>query len=471
MDLSKLTDEQIKVATKVIDAAEKYGINPDFVLPMVQIESNFEPGAKSKAGAVGPMQLMPKTAEGLKVDPNDVDQNIDGGMRFLKQLVDNKKFGGDPEKIFAAYNAGPNHKFFETGDMADLPDETVKHVVKIYNLYGDNVPAMTVSQAEKTGEDSDIPQVGSSENPYGEDTVPTWDADKESRDMQRLSAGVLGAGAGTMAGSVYAAKAPVVRIAQRVGLLPGGKPISPADAANLVQQTMTANAPQSVVRKPHGGENWQKSLTGISLPGAQMDKASLDLAKNMQNVVGIGGAPGFTGGTITEGGVILSPQDAAAIKAKQQAMLQPRVRQPSIVSKVPAAILGASPIKGGLAGFGIGYGAQDVADKMRQGDTSGAAVSGAGVLGDIMALAPTATKVGAKVAPIGGALSSSAEAARRMREKDYVGALTSALGAAGPYVAPFALGPEVGIPVGIGLALGSPMANELKDYIQRKMAE
>ena len=174
--------------------------------------------------------------------------------------------------------------------------------------------------------------------------------------------------------------------------------------------------------------------------------------------------------SITEGGVILSPQDAAAIQAKQQAFA-PRVRQPSVFSKVPAAIFRSSPVKAGMVGFGVGYGAQDTLSKARAGDTGGAAVSGTGVLGDIMALAPTATRIGAKVAPLGGALSSSAEATRRLQDKDYVGALTAALGAAGPYIAPWAFGPEVGIPVGVGLALGSPMANELKDYIKRKMAE
>ena len=128
----------------------------------------------------------------------------------------------------------------------------------------------------------------------------------------------MGAALGAGAGSVYTAKAPIFRMAQRVGLLPGGKPITPVEAESLARQVMSpAPQPESVVRKPHGGENWQKSLTGISTPGAQMDKASLDLAKGMQGAVGIQGAPGFTGGTITPGGIILSPQDASVVQAQQ----------------------------------------------------------------------------------------------------------------------------------------------------------
>lgn len=474
-ELSSLDEERSQVAMKVINSARKYGINPEFVLPMVKIESGFKPSVVSEAGAIGPMQLLPKTAKDLKVDPNDVDQNIDGGMRFLKSLIDNKKFESDPEKIFAAYNAGPNHKFFETQNMADLKDETVGHVVKILNEFGKKSPPMTLSSSELEVAPSE-PEVTPSEpiklsgdeSPYGSDIVPTWDQNKEEQEARRTVSGALGAAAGTTLGTVYAAKAPVVRMAQRVGLLPGGKPIAPAEAAQLVEKAMT---PQSVVRQPaHGGEAWQKGLTGISTPGAQMNKKSLDLAQGMQEAVGIHGVPGFTGGTITEGGLILSPSDVQAIQAKQAAAPIPRVPQPGIISTVASKILGSSPVKGGLVGLNLGYGGQDISNRLANKDYTGAGISGAGLVGDVASLAPTATKLGARVAPLGGALSASADAARRAHDRDYIGALTSAVGAVGPYVAPFALGPEVGIPVGIGLALGSPIANEVKDYIQRKMA-
>ena len=404
MDLSKLDDDQIKVALKVIASAKKHGLNPDFVLPMVSQESSFRPDAKSPAGAIGPMQLMPKTAKDLGVDPNNLDENIDGGMRYLKGIVENKKFGGDPRNIFAAYNAGPNHSFFETGNFQDLQDETINHVVKIMGAYGDNVPSITVTptEPEKTAPASDPG------DQYSGDAVADA-VDQKTIGLTPKETGAMGAAIGAGAGSVYSAKMPVVRMAQRVGLLPGGKPISPAEAAALAERVMTpGTAPtpvDSVVRKPSGGENWQKSLTGISTPGAQMDKTSLDLAKRMQGTVGIGGAPGFTGGTITPGGVILSPQDAAAVQARQQAAaalaaqnearyqqsLQ-KANQPDRVAQGFKNIVGSGPVRGGLAGLGVGYNVQDAYNQYQQGNMLGGSLAtgaaGASGLSLVPRLAP-----------------------------------------------------------------------------------
>ena len=101
--MSKLSDDQLKIALKVIDSAEKHGVNPDFVLPMVMVESGFKQDIKSPRGAIGVMQLMPDTAKGLNVNPNDLDENIDGGMRLLKELSSDKRIGGDPYKEYVIY--------------------------------------------------------------------------------------------------------------------------------------------------------------------------------------------------------------------------------------------------------------------------------------------------------------------------------------------------------------------------------
>lgn len=402
MDLSKFDDEQVKVALKVIDSAKKHGINPDFVLPMVYAESAFRPDAHS-GKAIGPMQLTPGTAKDLGVDPHNLDQNIDGGMRFLKSLVENKKLGGDPHNIFAAYNAGPNAKFFETGNLSDLPDETVGHVVRLMGSYGNNVPSMTIAPQEET-KTTPEPDTKTDEQ-YSGRPIATEPSSTE-QDWSAKATGAVGAAIGAGAGSLYSAKAPAFRLAQRIGLLPGGKPITPSDAAELVEKTMTTNAPEPAGRKPHGGENWQKSLTGISTPGAQMDKASLDLAKGMQQTVGIGGAPGFTGGTITPGGVILSPQDAAAVSARQQAqalkaaetearlqqMIRDAMKADTVKQRFGAAVSSA-PVRGAMAGMGVGFNLQDAYQKMvNQGDYLGgsAALGGAGAsaLGLVPRLAP-----------------------------------------------------------------------------------
>lgn len=171
MDLSKLTDEQLDIAEKIAKKAKEKGLNPDFVLPMVMAESGFNPKAESRKGAIGVMQLMPDTAKGLRVNPHDMDENIDGGLNLLKELVSNKKIGNDPYKVLAGYNTSTEtrNKFYETGDLAVLPDETISHMEKVSNFYGGSLPKVS-------GEATEEPAAGEPSGdvkppPPGDDTI------------------------------------------------------------------------------------------------------------------------------------------------------------------------------------------------------------------------------------------------------------------------------------------------------------
>ena len=100
-----LTEQQI-IDQNIQKAAAKYDLAPDLIRGVIRAESNFEVKAVSRAGAQGLMQLMPATAKELGVEDSfDIAQNIDGGAKYLRQMLD--RFSGNVRKALAAYNAGP----------------------------------------------------------------------------------------------------------------------------------------------------------------------------------------------------------------------------------------------------------------------------------------------------------------------------------------------------------------------------
>ena len=120
--------------TEIInDACYRHGVDPALVHAIVKVESDFNPYAMSKKGAVGLMQLMPQTAIGLRVqNVFSPDENIDGGVKYLRYLLD--RYEGNLSLALAAYNSGETA--VERWGTVPPFHETQDYVQRILKIYG-----------------------------------------------------------------------------------------------------------------------------------------------------------------------------------------------------------------------------------------------------------------------------------------------------------------------------------------------
>lgn len=135
----EINSGNMSIEEAVKKASTKYGVDESFIKAVIKAESSFDPKAKSHAGAMGLMQLMPGTARELGVtNPYDIEENIDGGTKYLRGLLD--MYGNSKELALAAYNAGPGavrtRGVQGKEDIDRMPTETKNYVKNVMKYYG-----------------------------------------------------------------------------------------------------------------------------------------------------------------------------------------------------------------------------------------------------------------------------------------------------------------------------------------------
>ena len=134
--LNVSVDERIENAIEI--SSKKYGVDEKLIKAIIKFESKFDPKVVSPVVDQGFMQFMPDNCRDLGVsDPFNIEQNIDGGVRHIKEYLD--RYKGNMEMSLMAYNGGPtrmmNRGVRSINDLYKMPRETQNYVPKVMSYY------------------------------------------------------------------------------------------------------------------------------------------------------------------------------------------------------------------------------------------------------------------------------------------------------------------------------------------------
>jgi len=426
-DYSSLSPEQTQIALKVVDAAKRYGLNPDLVVPLVMAESGMAhvPSKRlDKSGkpvSNGVMQLTPGTAAqyGVKDYMNgDVDANINAGVHFLSDLSKNPAIKNDPKKLIAGYNAGPGSAYVKTGNEADLLPETKNHLENIakYSL-GNNLASSNVQQnhdaffKEPAAQETNLEDQSAHNDFFGTEKPKEVIAEKPEDPTGSLTGVIGGAITG---GSLSTA-------ANTAALVTDYLNKNKANSPNIAPSTTIPAANKTVLPNLTSGEKWNESQgwgkgTGTVADVVQAGKRAKNngkVSKKLDEKYGIRQE--------SEPASIADRLIEKSKRAEAQAIVDENIRKQKILddaSRVKTenetatkdayskSVLGrtlgvaGNTLRGGLSGMGALYGYETARDALKNNQyvQSGLhAVSGLGSAADLAASIPAIAKTGVRM--------------------------------------------------------------------------
>ena len=418
IDFSKLSDAQRATVRKLIAEAEKQGVDPNLALAVAWSESQFKQSAKSEAGAIGVMQVMPTTAtlynqrDRLNADIHREDDNIRAGVHILKDMLATYS---NPRDAVIAYNtsSATRNTYFASRDDKDLPQATRDYISKINALHPLTVAEPATTDAAEATEPaaaavSDIlPPTATSS---AADTQKQADfITRAVKTAATAGAGATGAGLGAAIGGGgvgYRAGRAVLDAAQKLSA-------ANASTAGGPSQPGLPGGPSAETppRSPMGGRatyNYGRAynlspIEAIDVPSySTAQSVHKGIEPRIQKIQGI--APGFRPdpryGDLWldelrgKGGPRVAGEFGTRVPTEP---LRPPTA-PSIFSKA-GSFAKANPIisktlSGGLGAAGTTFGVLDTLDRaLYQNDPTGAAISGVGTAAGLASLFPPAWPV------------------------------------------------------------------------------
>lgn len=494
IDYDKLSDDQKLIANKIFDEAERQGVDPDLMLSIAHIENRFNTGP-SPVGALGPMQLMPDTAKDLGVDPNNIDQNIYGGVTYFKRMLDKYK---DPYIAGIAYNAGPGvaDKFLETDDLSGLDIETLNYVDQLDRLYKpkgadvdvDNVPVIEpLSKEAITGFERDVgaeaagaalgATAGVASGAYTESKIKQAEAGEKTAQRQAASAEKRIAAGETRVRAKEAEHTGRLKI-QTSATEASIKEAARLREAQLAAEKRLAKATDNARRYGVLEETVKTTPGGVTQQGGlgsgAMRHSNVMGEVHEANVVRKGtesAGPGYSqksrlivpdkyaGASVYNPEQIAAQKELAAAEAEHQRLIKAADKAESIAQKEADRLRNLT--ERGPAGKTAAQTSLDIAKQ----DYANAAANKAPSVGTN--IVRYLSKIpGMSMLPAAGAGLDVVEAGERFKQGDYPGAAISGVGALGGALS---MVPPIG-PIGAGLkviggltAMGAPALNYYRD--------